>query len=244
LIKEFAIDVNNQNLLCGNTALLETANYGREEIVKYLLSRQADVNIRSKVSRSPLQEAVSKGHSYCVRLLLEAGANARKEGLLLDTMLNDNYTNIKLLINGGVDVNARFSTKGILLKQALIGGRADIISYLVSQGANINRCKGSEKALLIHAIEYQQPFSVKSLLKHGVSTNGEEFLHYAARNGSTAVLQELLAIGMDINMRDSKGRTAVEEARAKGHEDVVAFLLSQGAATDTTASGKTSRGKR
>jgi ankyrin repeat protein len=154
LIKEFWIDVNNQNPLCGNTALLETANYGREEIVKYLLSRQADVNIRSKVSRSPLQEAVSKGHSYCVRLLLEAGANARKEGLLLDTMLNDNYTNIKLLINGGVDVNARFSTKGILLKQALIGGCADIISYLVSQGANINRGKGSEKALLIHAIEY------------------------------------------------------------------------------------------
>jgi hypothetical protein len=45
-------------------------------------------------------------------------------------------------------------------------------------------------------------------------------------------------------MRDSKGRTAVVEARAKGHEDVVAFLLSQGAATDTTASGKTSSSKR
>lgn len=171
--------------------------------------------------------------------MLEAGANAREEELLQDTVLNKNYINIKLLIDAGADVNARSNTKDIPLGQALTGGRADIISHLVSQGANINRGKGSEKSLLIHAIEYQQPFSVKSLLKHGVSTKGAEFLHYAAGNGSTAVLQELLAIGMDINMRDSKGRTAVEEARAKSHEDVVAFLLSQGAATDMTASGKT-----
>ena len=119
-----------------------------------------------------------------------------------------------------------------------------MIEYLVSHGADVNGGKQSKKPPLWHAIEHQHDSSVKMLLGFGASTTGEDFLHCAARGGSIAVLQEILASGVDINLRDSKGRTAVEEAREKGFQDVVNFLRIHGAVVDKQISTRRLRGEK
>jgi ankyrin repeat protein len=234
LVEEIGMDTNNLDDVCKRTALIGATEHGRDETVRYLLSRKADIHIRAATGRTALQAGVEKMHSGCVRLLLDAGANAKDEGMLQDAVATGSLTNVKLLVSAGADVNAKSRKTGTPLEEAAKIGRTDMIEYLVSHGADVNGGKQSEKSPLWHAIEYQHDSSVKMLLGFGASTTGEDFLHCAARGGSIAVLQEILASGVDINLRDSKGRTAVEEAREKGFQDVVNFLRIHGAVVDKT----------
>jgi ankyrin repeat protein len=226
LVEHIGVDINNQFPPDGYTALMEAARSGREDTLKYLLSHQADVNIRTQGGFSALNTAVDLMHAGCVRLLLEAGANTGEDRLLERAVSVGSFTIIKLLVDAGADVNARSTISGRTpLESAAQEGKADMITYLVSQGADVNGGKSTSKTPLMHAIDYQHSSSVKMLLRLGASTSGADFLSHAASSGSIAVLQELLASGMDSNMRDSKGRTAVEVAREKGYKDVVDFLM-------------------
>jgi len=57
----------------------------------------------------------------------------------------------------------------------------------------------------------------------------------AARGGSIAVLQRLLAEGAAIDARDSHGQTGLMLAAMEGHADVVEWLTQHGASLNHTA---------
>jgi len=61
----------------GNTPLQIASLMGFEEIVKFLLENNADVDTRNIDKETPLIDAVENGHVEVVRLLLENGANPR-----------------------------------------------------------------------------------------------------------------------------------------------------------------------
>jgi ankyrin repeat protein len=84
-----------------------------KEIVKLLISKGADVNVKDKKGWTPLLLA----------LLSE----------------NDNKEIIKLLVSEGADVNAKDSqTKRIPLQFAASKGDKEIVGLLISKGANVN----------------------------------------------------------------------------------------------------------
>lgn len=61
----------------GNTPLQIASLMGFEDIVKFLLESNADVDTRNIDKETPLIDAVENGHVEVVRLLLEHGANPR-----------------------------------------------------------------------------------------------------------------------------------------------------------------------
>lgn len=61
----------------GNTPLQIASLMGFEDIVKFLLESNADVDTRNIDKETPLIDAVENGHVEVVRLLLENGANPR-----------------------------------------------------------------------------------------------------------------------------------------------------------------------
>jgi uncharacterized protein len=66
---------------------------------------------------------------------------------------------------------------------------------------------------------------------------GGRWLHYAASKGKLEVVEKLLAMGADVEALDrSAERTALVDACAFGHFEVVQLLLDRGASLDTTAS--------
>lgn len=63
--------------LTNNTrpAIICAADYGQTEIIKYLVKKGADVNIKDEYGITPLLAAIWEGHANAVNLLLSEGAN-------------------------------------------------------------------------------------------------------------------------------------------------------------------------
>ncbi len=57
-------------------------------------------------------------------------------------------------------------------------------------------------------------------------------LHSAARDGKLPLVQELLAEGVDVNIKARNGFTPLHFAAQNGHQAIVAFLLTHGAIAD------------
>ncbi len=73
----------NATFRYGATALFPACDRGHEEIVRLLLVRGAEVNVRDTFyGASPLTWAASKGHAGIVRLLVENGAEDLDRGLM------------------------------------------------------------------------------------------------------------------------------------------------------------------
>jgi uncharacterized protein len=104
----------------------------------------------------------------------------------------------RALIAAGADVNAR-STNPLSVRpihSAVAGDHDDVVAVLVDAGADVNVTQ-----------------------RHGWTP-----LHGAAQNGSLASVERLLAAGADPAARNDDGTSALELARAGGHEAVVARL--------------------
>ena len=90
------------------TPLNHAINYDRNEIVKYLINRGANVNALYKGDYSPLMSAVEGNNLEMITLLLESDANVHlvdKHGndALWKAVFNNNLEIVKLLVEAGAD---------------------------------------------------------------------------------------------------------------------------------------------
>ena len=58
----------------GNTALMQAARFGHDEVVRELLIAKADVKIRNNEGKTALMLAAEAGHDQTVAVLTQAGA--------------------------------------------------------------------------------------------------------------------------------------------------------------------------
>lgn len=65
------VDVNGVDA-DGNTALIEAARFGHDDVITALLVARADVNAKNKDGKTALMLASEGGHDECVRLLTQA----------------------------------------------------------------------------------------------------------------------------------------------------------------------------
>lgn len=62
-------------------------------------------------------------------------------------------------------------------------------------------------------------------------------LHCAAESGELSTIQELLRIGLDVNIKDGDGRTSLHCATLSGHTSAMQVLMEQGADVDAKCIG-------
>ena len=101
---------------------------------------------------------------------------------------------------------------------------------LMAGGAHIEARDSALEATPLHlAADFNHPDSVKTLVDvykasiNAGNKNGRTALHYAAYRGNTDVVRALVS-QCDVTIRDSYGDTAADDARSRGHEDIVALL--------------------
>uniref|UniRef100_T1JUE7 Uncharacterized protein n=2 Tax=Tetranychus urticae TaxID=32264 RepID=T1JUE7_TETUR len=75
LIKTHKININEQ--IDGRTPVIYAADYGQREILEYLIIIGANVNATDKHGITALLAAIWEGHTDCVKLLLESGAETK-----------------------------------------------------------------------------------------------------------------------------------------------------------------------
>ena len=147
---------------------------------------------------------------------------------------------VKMLIEAGMDVNAKGGKYGNALQVASYLGYRDIVRILLSMGADVNAQGGLYGTALQAASILERLDIAQLLLDNGsdVNVRGGRFgcaLSAACRFGNEKIVQLLLDSGADANAH-GKQKNPLQLASENGHENVVKMLLEKGA--DINAHGK------
>jgi len=131
----------------GNTALGTAVNKKNIVVVKYLLDRGAEINIKSdQLGLTPLEDAATREDSTetgIFQMLLEAQKQKDPElhnvGLALHLAARYGIVkNVQALVEGGANPNSK-SLEGLTpLHEAAKEGRKPVVEYLISKKVEIN----------------------------------------------------------------------------------------------------------
>jgi ankyrin repeat protein len=178
----------------GSTALQMATQCNDLAVVRYLLDKGADVNIRSESGDGPLHEASRNLSLTFVNLLLEKGA----------------------------EVNAQDKSGNTALMEALSTGYvkdayAPVIKRLLEKGADVNIRNKRDVGALEKAVWGHEPVIVQMLLEKGAEVNaqdksGNTALMEACERGKISIVELLLEKGADVNIRNKEGKTALMKA--------------------------------
>ncbi len=176
---------------------------------------------------------------------------------LLTAAKNGNWTLVKLLVEGGADLQAKdktgqmwspsatstkWNTEGwTVLHFAAISGHLDTVRWLVEKGADLQAKTNDGWTVLHWAAINGHLDTVKWLVERGADLQAKDkygctVLHYAARNGQLDTVKWLVEEkGGDVNARSAgwmdvyNGWTVLLWAASNGHLDTVKYLVEKGA---------------
>ena len=229
---------------------LHLASYlGGFKVAQLLLDRGADINVRDKNGRTPLQGTLVDmtddlgDHFFdTVRFLLEHGANVHA----LD---NDHATPLHvvsrcggtkaalLLLEHGADVHALDGNHSTSLHFASKSGNAKAVHLLLEHGADVHALDGNHSTPLDLASKTGDADAARLLLERGANVhtlddNHSSPLHFISQNGDSGTARVLLEHGALVDARDSKDSTPLCVASQCGHAKVARILLEHGANID------------
>lgn len=163
---------------------------------------------------SPIEGAAARGHAGLLKLLLARGP-CRLEGPstlphprpreaetpLMRAVRVGCFEAVKVLVDAGASVRARSPVLGFTPLMFACGERhnlhgADIVSYLVAHGAELE----------------------------ARNSDGATALLLAAKTGSAQVLEALLRLGANLGARDSKGQDVFALAEQRADPEIVTLL--------------------
>ena len=196
------------------TALCAAGRSGKEEVVRLLLARGANVDlggVEDGSTRVPLVRACWRRSILIAQDLINHGADINvvdsKYGTALTMACCRGYEAIaRLLLQKAADIEAVGET---ILCTALVAacsrGYESIVRLLLDSGADANK---------------QAPHEMETKLSP---------LHGAASKGSVKVAQLLIDHGADVNTQDDRMCTPLVLAAYRGWYLMVEFLLNKGA---------------
>jgi ankyrin repeat protein len=213
----------------GSTALMYAAANGDLELVRGLIKAGANVKLASQLGTSAITEAAILGSARILDALLRAGADPNYktpngETPLMAAGRSGKIDAAKVLLEAGADINAKETWGGqSALMWAAAQGQADMVKFLASKGANLDD-HGKVNQWERKVIQEPRP---KDMNKGGFTP-----LHYAAREGCAACVQNLLAAGADPDSEDPDRETPLLLALENMHFDTAAVLVQGGADLD------------
>ena len=160
----------------------------------------------------------------------------------------DLHTVKQMLETDGKLLNAKDKERDTaIMKAARNCNATDVVSFLLSKGANFNDPEYRDtinQTPIIVAAQHGCGDIVKLLIEAGITDinhkndQGESALLAAAQEGHKEVVQILLDAGADINQPNSDGETALAIVTRNRHKkEYINFLIKNGALTEAEASG-------
>lgn len=230
---------------------IDLLNFRRDpdylEAARILLESGADPGIsrdpQAKVS--PLHIAVRQENLALIELLLKAGADPDVQDKmdmatpLIDAARFDCRDSAKMLLDVGVNRNARDAELRTPLHIAAFTGNTDFVRLLLEAGADFECLDKLSQSPLVVALKRGYPKIAGLLFKQGakldgVDADGGNLFHAAAEDNDNAeFLAELrrTAPKLDINAADHSGDTPLMRAVKAGRERMATAFLLEGADT-------------
>lgn len=153
---------------------------------------------------------------------------------MINAAISGNSTEIKKMIEGGVDINTRDNTGATPLLRASLNGHLDVVDALIKAGADVNLQDSDGLTPIWSASENGYSDIVKALIRADANVNisdnyGVMPLAIASENGHSDIVRMLVDAGADVNHQNNRGETAIFLAVEAGHIDIVIMLIMFGA---------------
>jgi ankyrin repeat protein len=185
------------------------------DLLKWVIRRNADVNVRDQRGETPLHKSIIYDRSKRQKIK-------------------------SILIKNGANVNSTDNYGTTPLHTAVSFGKVDAADFLISHGADVNaRARGGETPLHFAA---RLPFNAgenrigaaQLLLRSGADINvrdnfGRTPLFQSAMVGNAEMTEFLLEAGADPNSSTPSGRSPLHMVAANGHSNVASTLIEHGA---------------
>lgn len=233
-----------------------SADRGYISIVKVLLNAGVNPNIESPArdpdrcyieEPSPLYSAVRNNYLDIARLLLSFGAEANTRyyhtSALIRSIEKNNEDMFNLLLSSGASMQAGelkgridYDTLHLPVHHAASIGNQNMLRKLMELGLGVDERlieegwtalfhaakAGHDNILRILLFEYHAGFKK-------TANGGIYAIHTAAYHNHPQCIEVLLDAGLDINVVNDAGRTALHSAANRGSIDAVRLLVEKGA---------------
>jgi ankyrin repeat protein len=219
----------------GYTPVMEAARLGHVDVLTFLLTSGANVNLINFDSRTALHLAVVREQLKAVSVLLAFDANAELGDSNGQTplMLAAKQCNVDLsksLIEASPNSVQAIDKEGdSALGIAAYHGQLEIVRLLLDCGVALSLSSGGAPTPLMLAAGKGHVEILKCLLGKGarvdeMTWNGLTALAFAAEEGQVESIRTLLAHGAGLNKHEV-GSAALATAAQRGHEEVLKLLL-------------------
>ena len=216
------------------TTHLNVHGDGQHRATLDLISTDVD-----SVCGSPLVQAIRKDHLKCADFLVQSGVNVNEKGNYWDAALiqgvrSRNAECVRLLLSSGAIVNIQSCGGHTALIEAVRNEDYECIDLLLRYGADLNSKGKLWDTPLIQAIKNFDDGSMNMLLDTGadvnVEGNGDYVLNVAVSSRNCQGVAALIRAGVDVNLRDKDGNTALIQAVTNGDaHECTKFLIEAGA---------------
>jgi ankyrin repeat protein len=170
------VDINTQHPASGTTVLMIASSYYYyDQMVEYLISKGANVNLKDSEGKTALLWASSNSLENA-KILVANGAkvnDAANDGMtpFLQATLGVSSGKVpiemcELLRKNGANINAELkrqsSHRWTALHYASANGDAELVKYLIKHGANVNKAtgEGSTPLFLAKLGEYDEVIKI------------------------------------------------------------------------------------
>lgn len=225
------------------TPLSYAAWNGHLAVVKRLVNAKAHINAEDNIGGTPLYYALCTGHADVANEMLrgskaDAASDIRKK-LLLSAAEAGQEKVVQMLIETGVDIDARNARGQTALYCAIYSEHEAIVRLLLDNGPDIEaRAKTGWNSLWL-AAQNRQTRIVKLLLDSGadtevrVGTEGKTPLSWAIDANYSALVNLMLDYNAQVDCVDESGRTPLSSSAWLGRIDTMELLIENGAQIDS-----------
>ena len=175
-------------------------------------------------------------HDSIERLYNECADENRRLTEQWATSDDDAEQAVELVLNDGVDINARASDNDYTaLLQASRSSSIQFIETLIDLGADVDIQRTESKATpVLSATKWNNYLAASLFLRYGTKVNvqvndGKTPLHWAVILGNENLVRLLLQHNADVNIQDTGGYTPLHQLVKEGNTNLVRLLLEHNA---------------
>jgi ankyrin repeat protein len=215
--------------------LMTAAFWAKPERLRALLSRGANINVRSRNDYTPLMFASVYNCADAVKFLLETGADVNAQNARGDTALDLAVETMDLEVIGALHEGGALERKNTRAEEAEEERKiSKLAQRLLEHGLIV-----SKKEAWWFEEDYDDLFKVNSTealakaVRNGLNVDlstddGWHFFKAAIKNDALDVLKTCIAMGADVNHYKGHGDTPLGAAVLHGNAEAVKILIESG----------------